>query len=141
MKSSTTPIPSPLKWAKVLAIFQLIIAVLAISFFLWLFSTSSTSEFVLGMQEGVADELGQSVSYLSTAEGLGFLVGTFLFGLLAPIFILLGISRKSKGWTIAALVVYAALLINSLSPFVIAMFILILQKPSREYLQLSSKEA
>ena len=137
MPKSFSAKPSAIKWAKGLSIFQVVIGVLACVFFIWIFNTSSTDPFILGMQQGVADGLGEDLMYLTSTEGTGFIVGIFVAALLAPAFALLAIQRRSKAWAIASLVIYGASLIYSFSPLSLAIMILMLVKPSREYLQLS----
>lgn len=126
--------PSTIKWAKGLAIFQLSVGALACVFFFWLFASSPTDAFLLGMQEGVASGFGKSVSYLQSAEGMGYLFGMFAAGLAAPVLALVAISRRSKNWTIASLAIYVAGFVSSISPVSLAVIILMLVKQSRAYL-------
>lgn len=137
MATSTLQKPAPLKWAKGLSIFQLITAVVACAFFIWLFQSASNSEFIMGMQEGAADGIGKDTLYLSSAEGMGYIVGIFLFALVGPVLTMLAIAKRSKGLTIASLIINGAGLLTSFSPVTLAVIILLVQKSSREYLHLS----
>lgn len=131
------PKPASLKWAKGLSIVQLTLGVFACAFFIWLFQSSSNSEVLMGMQEGVAEGLGKDTYYLSTAEGIGYLCGIFIFALLSPVFTLLAIAKRSKGFAITSLVFNGVNLVTSFSPVTLAILILMSVKPSRDYLHLT----
>lgn len=135
--SVATVKPTALKWVVGISIFQIIIGVLACAFFLWLFSAAGSSEFMMGMQQGIADGLGKDVFFLSSSEGMGFIVGAFTIALFGPIFALIAIARRSKGWAIASLIFNGGSLVLSFSPLTLVVLVLMVIKPSREYLNLS----
>lgn len=135
--SLATVKPTALKWVVGISIFQIIIGVLACAFFLWLFSAAGSSEFMMGMQQGIADGLGKDVFFLSSSEGMGFIVGAFTIALFGPIFALIAIARRSKGWAIASLIFNGGSLVLSFSPLTLVVLVLMVIKPSREYLNLS----
>lgn len=137
-KTSVAPVkPAALKWVVGISIFQIVIGVLACAFFLWLFSAAGSSEFMMGMREGVAEGLGKDAFFLSSSEGIGFIVGAFAIALFGPIFALVAVSRRSKGWAIASLIFNGGGLVISFSPLTLVVLVLMVIKPSREYLNLS----
>lgn len=89
------------------------------------------------MQEGVAEGLGEASLYLSSAEGSGFLVGTFIFALIGPILTLVAIAKRRKGWSLAAVIFNGLTVLASMSLVTLVIEILLLVKPSRDYLGLS----
>lgn len=130
--------PSTIKWAKGLAIFQIVVSVLALAFFLWLFASTSTDPFIQGMQQGVMEEFGETLSFEATAEMLGAITAMFTMALIGPILILVAISRRTKNWAIASLVFNGLLLVTSFSLVTIAIVALMLVEPSRRYLNFNN---
>jgi hypothetical protein len=132
--------PTALKWAKGLAIFQLVVGVLVMIFIYWVFFGNAEGAFFEGVRNGFAQELGKDSFYMSTAEGAGFIFGLFALGLLCPILVLVAIARQSKPWSIAALVLNGLSLGASLSLFTIAIMVCMLLPDSRVYLGLGAKK-
>lgn len=134
----STGTPSTIKWAKGLAIFQIVVGVLALAFFIWLFSSTSTDPFIQGMQQGVMEEFGETLSFETSAEIMGAMTAMFSMALVGPILILIAISRRTKNWAIASLVFNGLLLVVSFSLVTIAIVALMLLEPSRKYLNLNN---
>lgn len=130
--------PSTIKWAKGLAIFQIVVGALALAFFLWLFASNSTDPFIQGMQQGVMEEFSKELSFGGTPEIMGAITALFAISLVGPILILVAISRRTKNWAIASLIFNGLLLITSFSLVTIAIVILMLVEPSRRYLNFNN---
>jgi hypothetical protein len=130
--------PTTLKWAKGLAILQIVVGLLGGAFLIWLFGTSASSEIIEGMRQGVIESLGETSVNFSSPEGAGYIFGLIAAGLLAPIFTLVAIKRRSKNWTIASLIFLGLNLVTGFSVVTLAIFILMAVKPSREYLNLTA---
>lgn len=130
--------PSTIKWAKGLAIFQIVVGALALAFFLWLFASTSTDPFIQGLQQGVMEEFSKELSFGGTPEIMGAITALFAISLVGPILILVAISRRTKNWAIASLVFNGLLLITSFSLVTIAIVILMLVEPSRRYLNFNN---
>lgn len=133
-----TGAPSTIKWAKGLAIFQLVVGVLACAFFIWLFSSSSTAPFIQAMQQGVMEEFSKTLPFETSAEIMGAMTALFTMSLLGPILILVAISRRTKSWAIASLVFNGLLLVMGFSIVTVAVIILMLVEPSRKYLNFNN---
>ncbi len=130
--------PTTLKWAQGLAIFQIVTGVLAAVFFFWLFTIAGSSELIDGMRQGVAEGTGQDMMDFTSSGAIGFIIGLILVALLGSIFSLVAISRRSKAWSITALVLLAGNILAGFSVVTLAIFILMVVKPSRDYLGLSN---
>lgn len=130
--------PSTIKWAKGLAIFQIVVGVLALAFFIWLFSTTSTDPFIQGMQQGVIEEFGETLSLKTPPEIMGAMTAMFSISLVGPILILIAISRRTKNWAIASLVFNGLSMIANTSIVSAIILILMLVEPSRKYLNLNN---
>lgn len=130
--------PSTIKWARGLAIFQIVFGVLALAFFILLFSSTSMDPFIQGMQEGVMEEFGETLSFETSAEIMGAMTALFGAALIGPVLILIAISRRTKSWAIASLVFNGILLLMSFSLVTIAIVVLMLLDPSRKYLNFNN---
>lgn len=129
--------PKTLRWARGLAIFQIALGVLAAIFFIWIFQIDSGSEFIDSMRQGVVEGTGESIVDFTSSGGVGFILGLILVPLLGSIFSLIAISRRNKVWSIIALVILVGNLLGGFSVVTLAVLILMIVKPSREYLNLS----
>jgi hypothetical protein len=136
--SSTTTVPTPIKWAKGLAIFQIILGLLTIAFLLWAFNSGPTTTLVSEMINGLGgQELENYTFFFTTPEGIGYLLGVTLPSFLGPIFAILAISRRSKAWAITSLIFNGLNFISGYSLATLAIIIFMLQKSSRDYLNFS----
>lgn len=129
--------PGAIKWAQGLSVFQIVVGVLAAGSFIWTFQIAEVTPFVESVQRGVAEGLGDEVSNFTSSGGVGYITGKVLVALLGSISALLAIKLRSKNWTIASLVVNTATLLNAFSLLNLAVLVLMLVRPSREYLNLT----
>ncbi len=136
--SNLTTLPTPLKWAKGLAIFQIIIGALTIVFLIWAFNFGPNTTLISEMTNGLGGQgLENYTFFFTTPEGIGYLLGVTLPSFLGPIFAILAISRRSKAWAITSLICNGLNFITGYSLATLAILILMLQKSSQEYLNLS----
>lgn len=136
--------PTTLKWVKGLAIFQIVIGVLIAGFLLWAVEGDLQNPFWQGFNQGLFQAIGADETATLTYEFVGEVAGIILFTLLGPIFALVAIARRSKGWAIAAMVLIAVQMVGSivqggsLSPLSLVILILMLTKSARAYLGVGS---
>lgn len=143
METTLPQKPATIKWAKGLAIFNIILAAAVVALLAWAVEANPADPFWKGFRQAFAEgALGDPTAEL-TYNILGFIAGAMAFSLVGPILALIAIANPSKGWSYAALIVLAAQIGLSFmagamaSPLQMAIFILMLTTSGRAYLKMT----
>tara|TARA_B100000315_G_scaffold258992_1_gene313128 strand:+ start:505 stop:954 length:450 start_codon:yes stop_codon:yes gene_type:complete len=137
--------PSSLKWAKGLAIFQIIISTAVVTLLIWLVDATPQNSFLAGLKQGMDEALTQGGIYYYDYEMAGYLAAMPLLGIIASIITLVAINRHTKKWgytAMAALAIHAlGVMINGGEPSLsIIIFFLFFAKSARTYFGMMKDE-
>ena len=134
---TVSALPRTVAWAKRLAGFQIGVGVLFTVFCIWLFNFAASSETIDELRQALASGMGFDLAEVNGLGGAGYIVAVFLVALSGSISSLIAITRQSKAWAIAAIILLGAYLISAPSLLTLAILVLMVVKPSRVYFSLS----
>ena len=128
--------PKTIVWAKIALGVNILFCFAVVMLFIYMVSFEPTTEIGRGFKAGFTSRL-PVYNYVVA----GKLSSMPILNIIASILVFLGISKKTKGWGIANLIILGLIILLSCANFgfpifTIAAFVLLILKPSREYFHL-----
>lgn len=133
--------PKTIQWTKITLVVNILFCFAVISLFVWMVGFEPTTDFARGVKAGFTQKFP-----FYNYEVAGKLSAMPVLNIIISILVLIGISKKTKGWRIASLVMLGFMILLSCANFgfpifTIAAFVLLLLKPSRVYMNLQKNES
>ncbi len=133
--------PKTIQWTKITLGINILFCLAVVYLFIWMVGFEPTSEFARGVKAGFTQKFP-----FYNYEVAGKLSAMPVLNIIISILVLIGITKKTKGWGIASLVMLGFMILLSCANFgfpifTIAAFVLLLLKPSRVYMNLAAQNS